>query len=161
MTQPPTWWQPPGPQGHPHTGPQHVQQHAQPQQPNYGGSLSSQYGGLGAFEQSPRSKPARSRKPLVIGLVVVVLLAGGGVAAWLLGAFRDDVLDQESLQNGVATVLRDSYGEHDVRAVSCPADQEIRAGHTFECTVDIGDRRAGVPIRVLNDKPEYEVGAPR
>ncbi|MBK1784001.1 DUF4333 domain-containing protein [Prauserella cavernicola] len=185
MTQPPGqpqgWWQPqtpghgypaPGQQQYPgqqqpqqHQYPQQPQQHQQAQQPqqpgNFGGNFQSQYGGLGAFGGEPPAKPKRSKKPLVIGLVVVVVLGGGAAAAWFGGLFRGDVLQQQSLQDNVATVLRDSYGEHDVSGVECPADQKIQTGNTFECSVQVAGKRKAVAIRVLNDKPEYEVGAPK
>lgn len=98
---------------------------------------------------------------MLITAAVAVTLAAGGTAAWLLGVFHGDVLDQQALQEGVATVLRDSYGEHGIKNVRCPANQEITTGSTFECSVEIGHRTTAVPIRILNDKPEYEVGAPR
>jgi hypothetical protein len=162
MTQPPGppqgWW-PQQSQGHP--------QHGSPPPPQagqvsaFGGNFHSQYGGLGVFGDPPPPTPRRRRKWLVLGSVAVVVLAAGGVAAWLLGVFRGDVLNQDALQQGVARVLRGSYGEQDVRNVRCPANQEIVTGHTFECTVDISGRPKSVSIRVLNDQPQYEVGAPR
>ncbi|WP_277681944.1 DUF4333 domain-containing protein [Saccharomonospora azurea] len=170
MTQPPgapQWWQPQGQQG-PHSGPtpQPVapQPHAypaQPQQPaSFGGSFSSDYGGFGAFDAEPPANRGKSRKPWIIGAVALVVLAGGGAAAWFSGVFTGDVLDQESLHEGVATVLQDSYGEQDVSNVNCPENQRIAAGHTFDCTVDVAGKPRTVSIRVLNDKPQYEVGAP-
>ncbi|PXY32217.1 DUF4333 domain-containing protein [Prauserella muralis] len=171
MTQPPHqpqgWWQPPPNNGPGYPPPQtgYGQQPPMPAAhqpaPAYGGSFQSQYGGLGAFDGTTGSRPRRSRKPLLVAAGAVVLVAAAGAGAWLLGAFRGDVLEQESLQNGVATVLRDSYGEHDVSNVQCPENQAIETGHTFECTVEISGRRKAVSIRVLNDKPEYEVGAPQ
>ncbi|WP_199434391.1 DUF4333 domain-containing protein [Qaidamihabitans albus] len=154
MTQPPGqpqgWWQPPSP---PHGQPA-------PGQPAFGGGFQSQYGGLGAFGEPP-APGRRSKKPLVTGLVLVLVLAGGGAAAWFLGVFRGDVLDHESVENGVISVLRDSYGEHDVQDARCPADQKIETGHTFECSVEVAGRPKTVSIRVLNTEPEYEVGAPK
>lgn len=162
--QPEGWWRPPptpqpyspSPYGQPPTPPSGHQQgpHA------YGGGFQSQYQGLGAFG-STEVKQRKPKKRLLITTVVVLALTGGGLATWWFGPFQDDVLDQQSLQQGVATVLRDSYGEHNIKNLRCPADQRITTGHTFECSVEIGDRKTAVPIRVLNDKPEYEVGAPR
>ncbi|UOZ09693.1 DUF4333 domain-containing protein [Amycolatopsis sp. WQ 127309] len=133
-----------------------------PQQPGpqYGGGFQpSQYGGLGAFAAAPEKKP-KSKKPLLIaGIVVLVLVLGGG-GAWLLGAFRGDVLDQESLQDGVVKVLNENYGEPDVKNAQCPSNEAARNGTTFDCTVQIGGQAKKVTVRVLNDRPEYEVGAP-
>ncbi|PRX43980.1 uncharacterized protein DUF4333 [Prauserella shujinwangii] len=162
MTQPPPgqpqgWWQPQGTPSPPHgqAAPGHPP-------PVYGGGFQSQYGGFGAFGAGgPAPAPRKSRKPLLIAVAAVLVLAGGGVAAWLLGAFRGDVLDAGSVERGVAQVLRDSYGEHDVRAVQCPDGQPIETGHTFDCSVEVAGKPRTVSIRVLNDQPEFEVGAPR
>ncbi|MCR6490610.1 DUF4333 domain-containing protein [Amycolatopsis sp. OK19-0408] len=131
-----------------------------PQPGQYGGGFQpTQYGGLGAFGAEPAKKP-KSKKPLVIAGVAVLVLAIGGGATWLLGAFRGDVLDQQSLQDGVVKVLNESYGEPDVKNASCPANQAAQNGTTFDCTVQIGGQDKKVTVRVLNDRPEYEVGAP-
>ncbi|GAA4540415.1 DUF4333 domain-containing protein [Amycolatopsis samaneae] len=125
-----------------------------------GGFQPSQYGGLGAFSAEDGEKPERSKKPLLFGGIAVLVIVAGGVAAWLLGAFRGDVLDQKSLQDGVTRVLNESYGEPDVQNVQCPANQVADNGTTFDCTLQIGGQPKKVTVRVLNDKPEYEVGAP-
>jgi hypothetical protein len=129
------------------------------QQPYGGGFQPTQYGGLGAFAAEPGKKP-KSKKPLLIaGAVVLVLVVGGG-AAWLLGAFRGNVLEQQSLEDGVVKVLNENYGEPDVKNAQCPANEAAANGTTFDCTVTIGGQAKKVTVRVLNDRPEYEVGAP-
>ncbi|MFB9683214.1 DUF4333 domain-containing protein [Amycolatopsis plumensis] len=129
-------------------------------QPQYGGGFQpAQYGGLGAFPVEPAKKP-KSKKPVLIALAAVLVLAVGGGAAWLLGAFRGDVLEQQSLQDGVVKVLNESYGEPDVKNAQCPANEAAQNGTTFDCTVTIGGQQKKVTVRVLNDRPEYEVGAP-
>lgn len=163
--QPQGWWQPQQPpqQGPPPPAAPHGPPGPPGRQPSYGGGFQSQYGGLGAFGAAPAPAPPKKggRRRLLIGLAAVAVLAGGGAAGWLTAPFQGDVLDPESAQDGVVRVLRESYGEHDVSDAQCPADQEIRAGHTFECTVEVGGRPRTVSIRVLNDKPEFEIGAPR
>lgn len=146
-------WQPPAP-------PAPSQQPVPHQQQQYGGGFRpAQYGGLGAFPAEPAKKP-KSRKPVLIaGAAVLVLVLGAGVA-WLLGAFRGDVLAQQSLQDGVVRVLNENYGEPDVKNAQCPAGEPARNGTTFDCTVTIGGQQKKVTVRVLNDRPEYEVGAP-
>ena len=131
-----------------------------PQHQQFGGGFQpSQYGGLGAFSPEAQKKP-RSKKPLAIGGIAVLVLVVGGGLAWLLGAFRGDVLEQKSLQDGVTKVLNESYGEPDVKNAQCPSDESAQNGTTFDCTVQIGGQEKKVTVRVLNDKPEYEVGAP-
>jgi hypothetical protein len=132
-----------------------------PPQGQFGGGFQpSQYGGLGAFPEDIRKQPERSKKPLIFGAIGVVVLAGAGAAAWLLGAFSGDTLEQGSLQDGVSKVLKENYGEHDVRDMSCPAGQEIKTGTTFDCTAKVAGTPKTITVRVLNDTPEYEVGAP-
>ncbi|MFG1639658.1 DUF4333 domain-containing protein [Amycolatopsis sp. NPDC049252] len=131
----------------------------QPPQQFGGGFQPAQYGGLGAFATAPEKKP-KSKKPLLIGGIAVLVLVLGGGAAWLLGAFRGDVLDQESLQDGVVKVLNENYGEPDVKDAQCPSNEAAQNGTTFDCTVKIGGQAKKVTVRVLNDRPEYEVGAP-
>ncbi|MEV7040075.1 DUF4333 domain-containing protein [Amycolatopsis sp. NPDC051061] len=131
----------------------------QPGQQYGGGFQPAQYGGLGAFAPAPEKKP-KSKKPLLVaGAVVLVLVVGGG-AAWLLGAFRGNVLEQQSLEDGVVKVLNENYGEPDVKNAQCPANEAAENGTTFDCTVKIGGQDKKVTVRVLNDRPEYEVGAP-
>lgn len=170
MTQPPNqqpgWWQqqqPPGvpPQfqpGYPQQPPPQPGYQQAQGQPAFGGGFQPQYGGLGAFDSGQR--PKRSKKPFIAGGVGIVVLAGAGIAAWLLGLFGGVVLDQQALESEVARVLQESYGERDVTKPDCPADQPVRNGHTFDCSVLIAGQPKAVTIRVLNDKPEFEVGAP-
>ncbi|SFW45856.1 DUF4333 domain-containing protein [Amycolatopsis australiensis] len=133
---------------------------AAPGQQQYGGGFQpAQYGGLGAFQAEPEKKPKSTKPWLIAGAAVLVVVLGGG-AAWLLGAFRGDVLDRQSLQDGVVKVLNENYGEPDVKDAQCPANEAAENGTTFDCTVKIGGQDKKVTVRVLNDRPEYEVGAP-
>ncbi|WP_344858344.1 DUF4333 domain-containing protein [Amycolatopsis ultiminotia] len=93
------------------------------------------------------------------GIAVVVVIAGLG-AAWAFGAFGGDTLEQNSLQDGVSRVLSESYGEPDVQHVECPSGRSATNGTTFDCTAQVGGQAKTVTVRVLNDKPEYSVGAP-
>ncbi len=127
-------------------------------QPQQGGQWQPSYGGFGAFGEQ---KPKRSKKPFLIGAAVVVLLGGGGVGAWLLGAFQGDTLDQAAVQDGVVKILREDFGEGDVKNAQCPDDQPVRTGTTFECTVTVAGQPKKVTVRVLNDQAQYEVGMPR
>lgn len=160
-------WQQPGaaqpfvPQSQPQQGfPGQPQPRHGSQQPPSGGEFQSAYGGLGAFDGGSLKKK-RSKKPLIFGGIGVVALAGAGLAMWLLGVFHGEVLDPSSVQDGVVTVLKDSYGEQDVQNAQCPEDQSATNGTTFDCSVDVAGQPKKVSIRVLNEKPEFEVGAPK
>ncbi|QXV59995.1 DUF4333 domain-containing protein [Amycolatopsis sp. TNS106] len=136
-----------------------------PPQGQYGGGFqpaqsSSQYGGLGAFGTEPAKKPKGSKKTLLVGGIAAAVVIAGGVGAWLLGAFAGDTLDQKSVQDGVARVLNEHYGEPDVKNVSCPSGQPVENGTTFDCSIDLSGQQKKVTVRVLNTTPEFEVGAP-
>ncbi|HVW44263.1 MAG TPA: DUF4333 domain-containing protein [Amycolatopsis sp.] len=92
---------------------------------------------------------------------MVVVLAAGGVGAWQFGAFRGEVLDQKSVQDGVQKVLREDFGESDVRDTSCPADRPVKTGTTFDCSVTVAGQPKKVTVRVLNEQAQFEVGAPK
>jgi hypothetical protein len=141
-------------------GPQQPGPQQTGQQQFGGGFQPSQYGGLGAFSAEAVRKAPRSKRPLVIGGGVVAVVVVGGVVAWLLGAFQGDTLEQKSLQDGVSRVLNQNYGEPDVKNVQCPSGESVTNGTTFDCSVQIGGQPKKVTVRVLNDKPEYSVGAP-
>lgn len=158
--QPPAWWHPPA-SAQPHSPHGYSASAPLGYSSGAGDGFQSQYGGLGAFDQKSPKKPKRSTKLIIAGISVVILVAGGVTTAVLLGLFNGDVLNQEAVEDGVATVLRESYGEYDVSQVQCPDGQEIVSGHTFDCTVNIAGKQKTVAIRVLNDEPEYEVGAPQ
>ncbi|MBA0124762.1 DUF4333 domain-containing protein [Haloechinothrix sp. YIM 98757] len=118
------------------------------------------YGGFGVFAQATSTLPSGKKKRALVGGAITVVFAGSALGAWLLGAFQGDVLSTTSLERGVIDMLTDSYGEHDVSKAQCPANQQIDPGHTFACTVEVAGEERSVEIRVLNDKPEFEVGAP-
>lgn len=139
------WWQP---QDTPHGA-------------GFGQGYPGRYGGLGAFEQGTPTHGKRSRKPLLFAVVGVVLLAAGVCTTWLLGVFDGPVLERKSLENEVARVLHDSYGERAVTDTACPADQPIETGHTFTCSVTVSGTPMRLTVRVLNNKPVFTVGAPR
>jgi hypothetical protein len=84
-----------------------------------------------------------------------------GASAWLMGFLRGEVLDVSSVEDGVATLMTESYGETNVDGVDCPARQPITTGHEFTCDASLDGEMFEVPIRVLNDNPEFEVGAPK
>ncbi|KAA9162882.1 DUF4333 domain-containing protein [Amycolatopsis acidicola] len=143
--------QQPAPQQHPGSYPGFA--------PGYG-QQSGGYGGFGAFGAEPR-KPKRGKKPWLIGGVVVVVFAAAGVGGWLSGLFSGPVLDKDAVQAGVQKVLREDFGEGDVKDVSCPADQPVKTGTTFECSATVAGKPKKISVRVLNDQAQYEVGAPK
>lgn len=122
------------------------------------------YGGFGAFsEQEDKQPPRRKGLRITVGILgVVALVAAAGGAAWAFGLVKfGDVLDEASVKAGVREVLANHYGESTVDNLNCPPNQEVRTGHRFTCTAQVEGKHRKIEIRVLNDKPEFEVGAPR
>ena len=67
------------------------------------------------------------------------------------------VLDQEAVQEGVTKILKERYNE-DASDVRCPANQPVKKGYKFTCTVKVGGDNRTVTITVKSDdRAEYEV----
>lgn len=165
------------PQQQPHYGqqypqqPQYGQQPGYPQQPQYGqqypqqpgqqpyyGQQPGQYGQPGGF--GAPAKKGKGKLLWIIIAVVVVVAAAVGVTGFVApGFFVTKVLDQTAVQNGVKQMLA-TYGDT-ATAVSCPADQEVKADNTFTCTATIDGRQRQVTVTVQNDNGDYQVGHPQ
>jgi len=164
------------------------QPYGQPEPPPYGGygqqpSQQQPYGGYGQPTQQqpyppygtppggyPAAGPAKPKSNAWIWIVVaVVVLAAGAVAILGFvtpGFFNKKVLDKAAIEgdNGIKKVLTGSYGvpADQIDRVECPADQEVKQGNKFSCTVFLKDKQQTVDITIRNeDKAEYEVGTPR
>jgi hypothetical protein len=161
----------------------------EPQQQPYGGygQQQSPYGGYGqqptqqyspyqqqqpgAYPGLPQQQRKKKSSSLIWIAVAVVVLAAGAVAILGFvtpGFFNKKVFDQSALQgdNGVKKVLISSYGvpKDQIQSVSCPANQEVKQGNKFQCTIKLGGdspKEQVVDITVRNDSGEYEVGTPR
>ncbi|MQA63893.1 MAG: DUF4333 domain-containing protein [Actinophytocola sp.] len=177
------WQQQPG-GGYPFSGPQ-PQQPQQPQQapqpgqlPGYEQQWQQQpgggypppgqppYGYPGGYQQygqpPMQQPPKKSKAPLWIGLGLVVVLGVAAVVLWVWPALlMSKVFDAKSVEQGVEQVLGENF-EVEQGSASCPAEQEVKQGHTFTCTVKIGGEDKNVPIKVLDEAspPRYEVGNP-
>ncbi|MGH3760299.1 DUF4333 domain-containing protein [Actinophytocola sp.] len=143
-------------------GQQPTQQYPYQQQP-YGG-----YGQQPGYPgQSPYGPPPKKGGAWIWVVVVVVVLAAGafGVLGFVTPGFlTKKVFDEAALQGdqGVKKILVENYNEpaEEITDVDCPADQEVKQGNTFECTVTIRDEKRTVKITVVNDEGQYEVSTP-
>ncbi|EHR51087.1 hypothetical protein SacmaDRAFT_2848 [Saccharomonospora marina XMU15] len=70
------------------------------------------------------------------------------------------VFDPHVMRDSVLRILTDSYGIEGVESVTCPPDQPVEVGLTFECTAVVDGDTQPVPITVKNEDGEYEVGYP-
>ncbi|TDV44883.1 DUF4333 domain-containing protein [Actinophytocola oryzae] len=154
--------------------PQPTQQYGQPQNPY--GQPQNPYGPPSGEFASPYSQhpyqqqqqPKKGGGAWIWVLMVVVVL---GVAAFLVlglvtpGFLNTKVFDQSALQGdeGVKKILVNDYKYENIESVSCPADQEVKQGNKFDCTVKIGGddpKDLTVQITVTSDDGQYQVALP-
>ncbi|WP_336085516.1 DUF4333 domain-containing protein [Nocardia sp. SSK8] len=122
-----------------------------------------QWGQQGAPQQQWGQQPAPSggkSKGLLIGLIVAGVLVVAAVVGLLLVLFSSDELDNTAVQDGVAKVLKESYGIADVSDVSCPSGQAVEVDATFTCDLKVSGEAKQVTVKITKDDGTYEVGRP-
>ena len=79
-------------------------------------------------------------------VAAVALLAFAFAAAGCGETVIDDVKAEGAIQSNLEKSLREK-----IRAVDCPADQEVEARKTFTCTVTLSDgNQATATLKILN-----------
>jgi hypothetical protein len=78
---------------------------------------------------------------------------------------RKRVFDDAALEgpDGIQKILTEEYKVENVESVSCPADQEVKVGYKFTCTVKQGGddpKDLTVEITVTSDEGQYQVALP-
>lgn len=74
------------------------------------------------------------------------------------------VFDQGALQDGVKKIVMQYDPSTEVESVTCPANQPVQAGTTFDCGLSLGGaqpRETTVTVTVKDDNGTYEVGQPK
>ena len=123
----------------------------------YPGQYPGQFPGQ---QPGPGRSGAQSKKPLIIAGSVIAVVAV--VAAVLYFAFgRTTTLDTTAAQDGIRTVLTESYGATNVSGVSCPQNIEVKAGTSVDCTLTVDGAFKKVTLTFLNDDADYEVSLPK
>jgi Domain of unknown function (DUF4333) len=144
----------------------------QPQQPYGGYGQQQPYSPYGQQPGGYPGAPARKKGNAWIWIVVAVIVLAAGAVAILgfvtPGFFNKKVFDESALEgnDGVKKVLTNNYGvpADQIQQVDCPANEEVKQGRKFSCTVKLGGdnpKEQVVDITVRNDSGEYEVGTPR
>ncbi|TCJ95439.1 DUF4333 domain-containing protein [Nocardia alba] len=108
----------------------------------------------------PQQSSGGKSKGLVIGLVAAGVLVVAAVIGLLLVVFSSDELDNAAVQQGVARVLKDSYGIADVSDVSCPSGQAVEVDATFTCDLKVSGEAKKVTVKITKEDGTYEVGRP-
>ncbi|HZM65432.1 MAG TPA: DUF4333 domain-containing protein, partial [Nakamurella sp.] len=80
------------------------------------------------------------------------------------GYLNKKVFDERQVSDGVTKVLTapgpGGYGLSGVSNVSCPAGEQVKAGASFQCTLQIDGADRTVTITVQDDNGVYQVGPP-
>ncbi|MFC7658028.1 DUF4333 domain-containing protein [Pseudonocardia benzenivorans] len=129
--------------------------------PRRGASSLRSRGSSGGSSRGRTVETPRKRRALpwiLVGALVVVAAVAAVLLFWKPGFVVTRVFDQTALQAGVEKVLTTDYG-HQVSAVSCPANREVKSGDTFQCSATVdGEPNTQVPIHVTSSEGNYEVG---
>jgi hypothetical protein len=96
---------------------------------------------------------------MLLAVPLALLLLVGCAKATQPGGTRQKVLDQSALEDRVGTVLHDHY-KLEYQSLSCPDDQPVRVGRSFDCSVEVGGNPQEVTVTVTNADGQYNVGLP-
>ena len=96
---------------------------------------------------------------MIAGAVVSVVAVIAVVSFFAFG--RTTTLDTAAAEEGVRTVVTESYGASDVSGVSCPQDIEVEAGTSVDCTLTVDGAFKTVTLTFLDDDANYEVSLPK
>jgi len=88
-----------------------------------------------------------------LGTLVVPLAA----AALLATGCGETVIDSAKTEAAIEQNLKRATGA-DVTSVDCPSDVEVKAGATFDCTVELaGGKSQTATLKILNSDADVEV----
>ncbi|WP_016697479.1 DUF4333 domain-containing protein [Actinoalloteichus spitiensis] len=136
-------------------GQQYPQQYGQ-QYPQQYGQYGQQYGGY-----PPPGQNKKSALPWIVSGGIAVVLGGVAVLGFVWpGWFNSKVFDSDAMAGEVQRILTETWGIGDVSGVSCPSDQPLEAGHSFQCEATIGGNAVSIDIQVKNEDGDYEVVQP-
>ena len=100
----------------------------------------------------------------MVSAVVVLALVALALFVWP-GWIQSKVFDSTQVARGVEKILTDAppggYGLDNISGASCPAQQEVRQGATFDCSVQQDGDTKRVRIAVLDEDGRYEVSPPQ
>lgn len=141
--------------------------YGQPQQSPYGQPPSGEFPSPYQHPYGQQPPPKKGNAWIWVGAVVVVLVVAAFLVLGLVtpGFLMKKVFDQSALQGdeGVKKILVNDYKVENIESVTCPADQEVKQGNKFQCTVKVGGedpKELTVQITVTSDDGQYQVALP-
>jgi Domain of unknown function (DUF4333) len=81
----------------------------------------------------------------------VAALAAIGAVALAAAGCGDTVIDSTKAEGAIQSNLEKSL-HHRVSSVSCPSEQKVDPGATFECTVDFADGKQATATLKIRDR---------
>jgi Domain of unknown function (DUF4333) len=81
----------------------------------------------------------------------VAALAAIGAVALAAAGCGDTVIDSTKAEGAIQSNLEKSL-HHRVSSVSCPSEQKVDPGATFECTVDFADGKRATATLKIRDR---------
>ncbi|MFT4087435.1 MAG: DUF4333 domain-containing protein [Gordonia sp. (in: high G+C Gram-positive bacteria)] len=125
------------------------------------------------FDQGQYNQPAGDAagqsskiKFVIFGVIgVVVIAAIVLITAFLWPGWAGKTLSQDAVEQGVVKVLTaanptEGYNLKNVKDVQCPSGQEVKAGHTFTCSLKVEGQNKHVTVTIKDDSGTYEVSRP-
>ena len=115
--------------------------------PSYAGADAGQGGaGYPSLPEAPAATK-KSKLPLILGIVVVlVAIAVGVLGFYKPGFFVTKVFDSAALQTGVTKILTQDYGLANVTGVNCGQNIKVTQGATFTCSANVDGKPVTVPV---------------
>ena len=68
----------------------------------------------------------------------------------------ETVIDSAKTEAAIEQNLRRATGQK-VSSVDCPSGVEVKAGATFECTVDLAGKQETATLKIVNSNADIEV----
>jgi hypothetical protein len=81
----------------------------------------------------------------------VAALAALGAVALAVAGCGDTVIDSSKAEGAIQANLEKSL-HHRVSSVSCPSEQKVDPGATFDCTVDFADGKQATATLKIRDR---------
>lgn len=159
---------PPAHRGDPLPPPDAGYRYARPEPPPPG-TVDDGWPAAQPADPCPATRPADPRRggpgtrvpPWLLGVATLALVAMVAVLGFgTPGFFVTTVFDQAAVQNGVRSVLINDYRLSNVRAVVCPAGQQVLPARDFVCVAQVDNSPAQVRVVIQDRAGHYRVSRP-